>query len=100
MGVEPELSDVDLVILDEFHERSLHVDLALGLLRELQELGREIKILVMSATLEAEKFPAYLGQKLYHQCARKNYLISTFATRRIPNFCKHSPPFMKISRKL
>lgn len=59
---DPELSDVDLVILDEFHERSLHVDLALGLLRELQELGRSIKILVMSATLEAEKISNYLGQ--------------------------------------
>ncbi|WII72907.1 ATP-dependent helicase HrpB [Bdellovibrio sp. 22V] len=59
---DPELSDVDLVILDEFHERSMHVDLALGLLRELQELGRDIKILVMSATLEAEKISSYLGE--------------------------------------
>ncbi|WP_413577319.1 ATP-dependent helicase HrpB [Bdellovibrio sp. HCB290] len=58
---DPELSDVDLVILDEFHERSLHVDLSLGLLRELQELGREIKLLVMSATLEAEKISSYMG---------------------------------------
>ena len=58
---DPELADVDLVILDEFHERSMHVDLALGLLRELQELGRDIKLLVMSATLEAEKISAYLG---------------------------------------
>lgn len=58
---DPELADVELVILDEFHERSMHVDLALGLLRELQELGRDIKILVMSATLEAEKISSYLG---------------------------------------
>ena len=58
---DPELEGVDAVILDEFHERSLHVDLALGLLRELQELGRDIKILVMSATLEADKIAAYLG---------------------------------------
>ncbi|KHD89549.1 MAG: helicase [Bdellovibrio sp. ArHS] len=58
---DPELQDVDLVILDEFHERSMHVDLALGLLRELQELGRDIKILVMSATLEADKISSYLG---------------------------------------
>lgn len=58
---DPELSDIDLVILDEFHERSLHVDLALGLIRELQELGRDIKLLIMSATLEAEKISEYLG---------------------------------------
>lgn len=58
---DPELAEVEMVILDEFHERSMHVDLALGLLRELQELGRDIKILVMSATLEAEKISSYLG---------------------------------------
>lgn len=58
---DPELKDVELVVLDEFHERSAHVDLALGLLKELQDLGRDIKILVMSATLEAEKIAAYLG---------------------------------------
>lgn len=57
----PELDDVDIVILDEFHERSLHVDLTLGLIRELQELGHHIKIVVMSATLEAEKIAEYLG---------------------------------------
>jgi ATP-dependent helicase HrpB len=59
---DPELEGVDAVVLDEFHERSLHVDLALGLLRELQELGRKIHIIVMSATLEAEKISSYLGQ--------------------------------------
>lgn len=58
---DPELKGVDVVILDEFHERSAHVDLALGLLRELQELGSGIKIVVMSATLEAEKISSYLG---------------------------------------
>ncbi len=58
---DPELHDVDIVVLDEFHERSLHVDLALGLLRELQELGRDIKIVVMSATLEADRISAFLG---------------------------------------
>ncbi len=58
---DPELNGVDVVVLDEFHERSLHVDLTLGLLRELQELGRSIHLVIMSATLEAEKISAYLG---------------------------------------
>ncbi len=58
---DPELQGVDVIVLDEFHERSLHVDLTLGLLRELQELGRNIRLVVMSATLEAEKISTYLG---------------------------------------
>lgn len=58
---DPELKEADLVILDEFHERSLHVDLALGMIRELQLLGSPLKLVVMSATLEAEKISKYLG---------------------------------------
>ncbi|MBX3039675.1 MAG: ATP-dependent helicase HrpB [Bdellovibrionaceae bacterium] len=60
MMSDPELKGVDLVIIDEFHERSLHTDLTLGLLKELRELGRDIKIVVMSATLMAEKISDYL----------------------------------------
>lgn len=50
---DPELSGVSLVILDEFHERSLQADLALALLLEVQQgLRDDLKLLVMSATLD------------------------------------------------
>ncbi|MFP5518497.1 MAG: ATP-dependent helicase HrpB [Bdellovibrionia bacterium] len=58
---DPELSGVEYVILDEFHERSLHVDLALGLIKELQEYGSKIKLVIMSATLNAAKISQYLN---------------------------------------
>jgi ATP-dependent helicase HrpB len=46
------LEDVGLVIFDEFHERSLHADLALALCREAQQVLRpDLRIMVMSATL-------------------------------------------------
>lgn len=61
LAQDPELVGVEYVVLDEFHERSLHVDLALGLLRELQELGSQIKLVVMSATLDSPKISQYLG---------------------------------------
>ena len=57
---DPELRGVDLVVLDEFHERTLNQDLILGLLRELQEMGRAIKIVIMSATLDVPRTLAYL----------------------------------------
>ncbi|MGZ3802791.1 MAG: ATP-dependent helicase HrpB [Pseudobdellovibrionaceae bacterium] len=62
LAQDPELQGVEYVILDEFHERSLHVDLALGLLRELQELGSSLKLVVMSATLDSPKIAQYLGE--------------------------------------
>jgi len=59
---DPELSQVDCVVLDEFHERSIHIDLALAALKELKELSRpDLKIVVMSATLNARPLSNYLG---------------------------------------
>ncbi|PHM38995.1 ATP-dependent RNA helicase HrpA [Xenorhabdus mauleonii] len=58
---DPELSDVSLVILDEFHERSLQADLALALLLEVQEgLRDDLRILVMSATLDNQRLSTLL----------------------------------------
>lgn len=53
---DPDLSDVDVVILDEFHERHLETDLAVALLRALQK-KRDLKIILMSATLDLSIVP-------------------------------------------
>ena len=59
---DPFLEGVGAVVLDEFHERSLHIDLALALLREVRESVRDDLILVvMSATMEAEPIARFLG---------------------------------------
>jgi ATP-dependent helicase HrpB len=59
---DSEISDVDIVILDEFHERHLETDLALAFLRELQK-KRPIKILIMSATLDLKILEAFPDSK-------------------------------------
>jgi ATP-dependent helicase HrpB len=49
---DPELSDIGLILFDEFHERSLHADLALALCRDAQKIVRpDLKMVIMSATL-------------------------------------------------
>lgn len=58
------LSNVGLVIFDEFHERNLLSDVALALVKRLQQTDRpELKMTVMSATLEAEPVAEYLRGK-------------------------------------
>ncbi|EHK0947228.1 TPA: ATP-dependent helicase HrpB [Citrobacter farmeri] len=53
---DPELSGVGLVILDEFHERSLQADLALALLLDVQQgLRDDLRLLIMSATLDNDR---------------------------------------------
>ena len=55
------LEDVGLVIFDEFHERSLHADLALALCCEIQQIVRpDLRIIVMSATLDTANVSAML----------------------------------------
>ena len=59
---DPGLSDIAVVIFDEFHERNLLSDVALALARRLQQSRRpDLKIVVMSATLDAAPVASYLG---------------------------------------
>ncbi len=59
---DPELSDVAAVLFDEFHERSLDADLGLALARDVQSALREdLRILVMSATLDGARVARLLG---------------------------------------
>jgi ATP-dependent helicase HrpB len=61
LQADPALEDVGLVIFDEFHERSLHADLGLALCLQSQSVLREdLRILVMSATLDAEPVASLL----------------------------------------
>ncbi|HYE25414.1 MAG TPA: helicase-related protein, partial [Clostridia bacterium] len=58
---DPNLKGVSAVVLDEFHERHLESDLALALLKRLQRTRPDLRIVVMSATLEAAPIAEYLG---------------------------------------
>src|SRR5208282_4517471 len=59
---DPGLSGVAMVIFDEFHERSLHADLALALCLDIQRaLRADLKILIMSATLQCGPVASLLG---------------------------------------
>jgi ATP-dependent helicase HrpB len=58
---DPELSEVGVVLFDEFHERNLLSDVALALTKHLQKTSRpDLKLGVMSATLDAEPVAKYL----------------------------------------
>src|SRR6202045_1138420 len=57
---DPSLKGVDAIVLDEFHERHLDSDFALALLKRLQRTRPELRIVVMSATLDAAPVAKYL----------------------------------------
>lgn len=62
LQADPFLEGVGAVVLDELHERSLDIDLALALLREVQQEARDdLRLVVMSATLDPGPVQAFLG---------------------------------------
>lgn len=72
------LEGVGLVIFDEFHERSLQADLALALCLQVQQvLRRELRILIMSATLDADTLKKSLGDVPVITSEGKQYPITT-----------------------
>jgi ATP-dependent helicase HrpB len=74
------LEDVGMVIFDEFHERNLHSEVALALCREVQQILRpDLKILLMSATIDAKELSGLLNSKIIESKGRQFPVEVNFA---------------------
>ena len=58
---DPLVHDLRTIVIDEFHERSIHADLGLALAREAWRARDDLRLVVMSATLDATRVSEYLG---------------------------------------
>ena len=61
---DPALEGYNVVVIDEFHERSVNTDLALAFLKEAMMLRDDLFVVIMSATIEADKIANYLGDNV------------------------------------
>ena len=69
---DPGLEGTDAVILDEVHERGLETDLLVGMLAEVRQLRGDLALVAMSATLDAPRFAALIGDALIGGAADGN----------------------------
>src|ERR1700760_3397002 len=83
---DPELSDVAAVLFDEFHERSLDADLGLALARDAQTgLREDLRILVMSATLDGARVAKLLGEAPVVESEGRAFPVETRYVGRKPD---------------
>jgi len=73
---DPELTGVGLVIFDEFHERSLQADLGLALCLDLLEIRDDLRLLVMSATLDVTPLTTLINKTQVIRAEGKSYPVS------------------------
>jgi len=83
---DPELSGVAAVLFDEFHERSLDADLGLALARDAQQgLREDLRILVMSATLDGARISKLLGDASVVESEGRAFPVETRYVGRKPD---------------
>jgi HrpA-like RNA helicase len=61
LKLDPWLSKYNVIVVDEAHERSLNIDFTLGLLKRVLESRRDFKVIISSATINAQVFCDYFG---------------------------------------
>ena len=104
LQADPSLEDVALIIFDEYHERSLHADLSLALALESQAVLREdLKILIMSATLNTQALSAMLDAPIIQSQGRAYPVQRHYLAPEITQPSKKELPFYvhkRVSRLL
>jgi ATP-dependent helicase HrpB len=76
---DPLLSDFAVVVLDEFHERSIHADLALALVKQAADARGDLAVVVMSATMDPDPVARFLNARVVNIDARNHPIDVRYA---------------------
>ncbi|CAK7209431.1 Cyclin-dependent kinase catalytic subunit [Sporothrix bragantina] len=77
---EPDLSSYSAIMIDEAHERTVHTDILLALVKDLARERPDLKLLISSATMNAEKFATYFDNAPIFNVPGRRYPVDIFYT--------------------
>jgi len=72
---EPDLQSYSVMIVDEAHERTLHTDILFGLVKDVIRFRPDLKLLISSATLDAQKFSEFFDDAPIFRIPGKHFYI-------------------------
>jgi len=78
---EPDLASYSVMMVDEAHERTLHTDVLFGLVKDIARFRPDIKLLISSATLDAEKFSEYFDMAPIFRIPGRRYPVEILYTK-------------------
>ncbi len=78
---EPDLAGYSALMIDEAHERTLHTDILFGLVKDIARFRPDLKLLISSATLDAEKFSAYFDNAPVFNIPGRRYNVDIMYTK-------------------
>lgn len=77
---DPDMNNYSCIVIDEAHERTLSTDVLMGLLKEVMARRKDLKIVVMSATMDAEKFQKYFNNAPLLKVPGRTHPVEVFFT--------------------
>jgi pre-mRNA-splicing factor ATP-dependent RNA helicase DHX16 len=78
---EPDLASYSVMMIDEAHERTLHTDVLFGLLKDLARAKPDMKLIISSATMDAQKFSEYFDDAVIINIPGRRYPVDIYYTK-------------------
>ncbi|KAK3746392.1 hypothetical protein QZH41_018203 [Actinostola sp. cb2023] len=78
---EPDLASYSVIIVDEAHERTLHTDVLFGLVKDIARFRPDIKLIISSATLDADKFSSFFDDAPIFRIPGRRFPVHIYYTK-------------------